>query len=343
MRANAGIDRAKKLLAEWLEAPASAFRSDFGDGEPQADLLVKTEWGRLVVEYKGSSTGAVVSAATQEARRYASSLDGIPVVVVPYMGRVGREVCERANVSWFDLSGNAHLVAPGLRVLIDGRPNAFPARGRPASVFAPRSSRIARRLLIDPKRSWRQRELAAETRLDEGFVSRIVRRLVADGELERIDGAVRVVDPRRLLDGWVAAYDFRRHTILAGHIVGPSGEARLHQIAKTLEGRVPYAMTGLAGAWLLTKFASFRITTTFLPEPPSKALLADLGFREEPSGANTWLVTPNDDGVFDGQKELEGIVCAHPVQVLVDLAGHPERAREAADELRTRKLRWSKS
>lgn len=98
---------------------------------------------------------------------------------------------------------------------------------------------------------------------------------------------------------------------------------------------------GLAGAWLLTKFASFRVATIFLAEPPSKRLLCDLGFREEPRGANTWLVLPNDDGVFDGQEKIEGVACAHPVQVFRDLAGHPERAKEAADELRKRKLRWT--
>ncbi len=111
-------------------------------------------------------------------------------------------------------------------------------------------------------------------------------------------------------------------------------------MARVLDGRIPYAMTGLAGAWLLTKFASFRITTAFLGEPPTKKLLADLGFREEPSGANTWLVTPNDDGVFDGHEVIDGVTCAHPVQVFLDLSGHPDRAREAADELRSRMLHW---
>ena len=110
---------------------------------------------------------------------------------------------------------------------------------------------------------------------------------------------------------------------------------------EVLGSRVQHAMTGLAGAWLLTKFASFRIATTFLTEPPSKRLLSDLGFREEPRGANTWLVLPNDDGVFDGQEKIDGVACAHPAQDFLDLAGHPERAKEAADEVRKRKLRWT--
>lgn len=64
----------------------------------------------------------------------------------------------------------------------------------------------------------------------------------------------------------------------------------------------------------------------------------DLGFREEARGANTWLVVPNDEGVFDGMEAIADIPCVHPVQVYVDLKDHPERASEAAVELKKRLL-----
>ena len=74
----------------------------------------------------------------------------------------------------------------------------------------------------------------------------------------------------------------------------------------------------------------------YLSRPPSLGLKKDLGFREESRGANTWLVVPNDEGVFDGAEVLEGINCVHPVQAYLDLKDHPERASEAAAELRHR-------
>ena len=54
--------------------------------------------------------------------------------------------------------------------------------------------------------------------------------------------------------------------------------------------------------------------------------------------SNVWLVTPNDEGVFAGAAEVSVAVCAHPVQVYLDLAAQPERASEAAEELRQRLL-----
>jgi DNA-binding MarR family transcriptional regulator len=51
-------------------------------------------------------------------------------------------------------------------------------------VFAPKGARIVRQLIIDPKQGHNQRELSQITILDEGYTSRMVRRLE---ELHLID------------------------------------------------------------------------------------------------------------------------------------------------------------
>ena len=48
------------------------------------------------------------------------------------------------------------------------------------------------------------------------------------------------------------------------------------------------------------------------------------------------MVAPNDKGVFEGAEFVDGIRCVHPVQAYLDLKDHPERAAEAAEELRRR-------
>ncbi len=71
----------------------------------------------------------------------------------------------------------------------------------------------------------------------------------------------------------------------------------------------------------------------FVEDLPRYGLLDKLGFRKDPCGANVWLVLPKDEGVFHDVQEVDGVRCAHPVQVYVDLKGHPERADEAAEHL----------
>lgn len=324
-------------MAGILAVPAREIQVEQG-GAPDADLLVRAADHAFVIDVLGSvAPGSVVAhaervtAAAKRLRRKAT-----PLLAVPFMTEAGRRACEGARVPWFDLSGNAHIVIPGLRVIIDGRPNRFRRPGRPSSVFAPKSARVARWLLMHAGQAVTQRELARATDMDEGFVSRIVSRLVGDSYVVREDGgALRVKNLALLLDAWQAEYRFDRHTLIQGSVAARSGDALTHLVADTFAAEgIEHAATGLSAAWQISQFASFRIATFFVTEPPSAETRAKLGFREEARGANLWLVVPNDIGVLHGAAERGGVRCVHPVQDYVDLKGHPERAKEAADHLR---------
>jgi hypothetical protein len=106
------------------------------------DLVVLTAGQTFAVEVVGASAAGTVAAHAERAAQAAKAIRkrAIPLVAVPFMGDSGKQACERAGVSWFDFSGNAHIIAPGIRVIVDGRPNQFRTRGRPASAFAPKSS-----------------------------------------------------------------------------------------------------------------------------------------------------------------------------------------------------------
>jgi hypothetical protein len=103
---------------------------------------------------------------------------------------------------------------------------------------------------------------------------------------------------------------------------------------------IEHAVSGLAGAWLLTHFAAFRTVTLYVADLPPRSVLDSLGFHEDERGANLWLALPRDEGVFLGAQENDGHPCAHPVQVWLALTGHPERAGEAARHLEETLLTW---
>lgn len=339
------LEQIPRRLADLLAHPPSAarVRRELGRAR-QADAVVELEGFTFVVEWTGSGTVARVSDAARQALAHSAKAGkrAIPVVAVPFMGPAGREICEKANVSWLDMSGNAHLVGPGLRVRIDGQPNRYKGPGRPASAFAPKSSRIARWLLMHPRQPLSQRELATATKMDEGFTSRIVAKLEQDELIVRDpDGRIRARDPDLLLDAWAEGYRFTRHRILRGHVPARTAEAQLRTVADVLtKMRKPYAATGLAAAWLLNRFVAFRMVTIYLASSPEEPLLEQLSFREVEPGANTWLVVPNDEGVFQGASDKNGVRCVHPIQAYLDLREHPERAKEAAEQLRKDLLRW---
>lgn len=308
------------------------------------DLFIRAGSWRFAIEWKSAGTIAVINSGInqlqQHLRQFASEV--IPIIAVPFMGQAGRDLCKERGVSWLDLSGNAHIVAPGLRIHVAGHSNKFKQVGRPKNLFAPKSSRVIRQLLLEPDHRFSQRELATKTNVDEGLVSRLVRELEHEEFVMRDEsGAIKPRDPNLLLDAWHEAYSFQKHQIIEGFIAERSSDAVLQGLSRTLKtSGMVYVATGLAGAWLLTHFASFRIVTFYLMSRPSHEFLQKLRFKQQDRGGNVWLVVPNDEGVFNGSAQQNGVNCAHPLQVYLDLKGHPERAKEAAEVVRKEFLRW---
>ncbi|TVQ88159.1 MAG: MarR family transcriptional regulator [Deltaproteobacteria bacterium] len=334
-------DRAHAQVVDRLADLLDQAPVDVREYHQGPDLIVSFPHHTFVIEYKSSARVAVIASAL----RTLNDADPThhPLVAVPYMGEAGAGLCAQAGVDWLDLSGNAHIVGPGLRILVEGRPNAFLSAGRPRSAFAPKSARITRWLLEHPAQAFSQRDLSAATQVDPGFTSRIVHRLLDDELVERdAEGRIAVSRPSLLLDAWAEDYDFERHQVVPGVVAARSGTELVRRLAEPLaRAQARHAFTGLAAAWLYTRFAGFRLATVYLPDGVSESLQRDLGFRNTDRGANTWLVVPDDEGVVHGAAEVDGVRCVHPVQAWLDLKHHPERAAEAAERLRAERLGWA--
>jgi hypothetical protein len=332
------------MLARVLDAPLESVKLEQRIGDNRSDLVVSASGKVFIIEVKETLSPGRVSEAAKQVASVARSYSrrAVPLLVIRFMGETGRRACAEEKVAWFDLSGNARIVAPGLRVIIDGRPNAFRDRGKPTNLFAPKSARVVRWLLMHPDQAFTQRQIARSTDMTEGFVSRISARLEQEGYVERGQHrALRVRRPDLLLDAWREAYQFPQHRLHAGHVAARTGPELASLVGEVLASQGgAYAATGLAAAWQLTHFAGFRIATFFVSSESLSVLVAKLRFREDPRGANLWLVEPNDEGVFHGAEDRDGLRCVHPVQAYLDLKGHPERAPEAAEHLRAEFPSW---
>jgi len=324
-------------LEELVGSPASFEVAPAGlDQRP--DAIVRLGKDTFIIEARRSVSSSSVASAIQQIRSYVGTFDATPLLVVTYMPPSARDLAARHGVSWLDLSGNAHLRTPHTLIRIEGKPNRFISRGRPATPFAPKSSRVARWFLTHPEARISQQEISDATQVDPGQVSRIARRLMEDSLLRRTtEGRLYVPDPYLLLDAWRSEYKFEKHQIVRGHLSMSSADQGLRHIASALKSHgLKYAATGLAGAWLLRRYAGFRLVTVYVEHRVPDGALGPIGFHEEERGANVWFVIPNDAGYMTDTSTVEGIECAHPVQVYLDLAGQPERSEEAAEDLRPR-------
>ena len=187
------LKRLPSLLAEQTGLPVNQV-----EWPGQADIYLQVGQHLFVVEAMNQSQAGRIENAAQQAKHEAhcENEQAVPLIAVPFMGELGQSICKKVGVSYIDLSGNADIQASGLRIRITGLPNRFIKRGRPSSVFAPKSSRISRLLLLEPRRWWRQSELSEQAKLGRGYVSKICKRMEEDHLLDRAeDGSLRPRDP----------------------------------------------------------------------------------------------------------------------------------------------------
>lgn len=312
----------------------------FGTWDP--NLLLQVDEFTFAVEYKSSSRAEQVGSALRVIESASELASVIPLLVVPFMGDVGRRLCKEAEIAWMDLSGNAWIHRPGVHISVEGKENRFKKRGRPANLFAPKSSRLVRLLLMKPEKRYWQQELAKRADVHRSHVSRVVGRLLDSGFVERAeDGSVKVRDPGLLLDAWSEAYEIREHRVREGHMASRSSEEALSRLAEAFDrADVEYGATGLPAGWLYTRHAGYRLVTVYIERRVQRSVLEQAGWRDEERGANVWLLEADDIGVFHGVRMVDGVRCVHPVQAYVDLQCLPERAGEMAAVLRREVLGW---
>lgn len=215
---------------------------------------------------------------------------------------------------------------------------------RTKDIFQPRSSRVIRVLLAYPGRRWRILALAKEAGTSLGWTHAVITTLQAQGYVVRDESyRVDLVDPARLLKRWAASHDFLTENRFEEF---QTFERDLDSLLKRLRGlRVSYALTGLAGAWLVAPHV--RPTTLdmyLLNRELMKEVAKALDLRLVERGGNVRLFSPYDAGVFYASRALNGINIVSNVQLYVDLVNYPARGEEAsAALLRLIEDEWSKA
>lgn len=212
------------------------------------------------------------------------------------------------------------------------------------NLFDSKSSRVIRVLLNNPDKKWTIRGISKESHIALGYTHAIVETLMRQNYLARDESyKIALIDPIRLLRRWAASYDyFAQNTILNFH----SFEQEIDRFYASLSNvKINYALTGLAGAWLIAPHVR-PVTIDIYVRKKSDVPIISKQLRLEPieKGGNTRLVLPYDTEVFYGAQKYREINIVSAVQLFVDLYNYPARGAEAADALLAHITRtWGKA
>lgn len=258
-------------------------------------------------------------------------LQGALVVVARYLSEATRARLRDADVGYLDLTGNARIVVaePGLFIETQGAPEDPDREERPArSLRGAKAGRIVR-ALIDRREPPGVRELAALTKIDAGYVSRVLALLDTEALVTRVGrGRMETVDWPALLRRWAqeAPLESRGAT---GTYLEPRGLSAL--VARLTKSDERYAVTGALAAAAFAPTTPSRLATIWISDAVAAA--TRLGLRPAEVGANVMLIEPADEGAFEGAAQRDGVWYAAPSQVAADLLTSPGRGPAEGEEL----------
>jgi len=319
--------------------------SDRKHTDHRLDLSVELRFGpkkfKVAVEAKSSGEPSIL-------RRSAGWLTDIVtktkhdygMLVAPYISREGAAVCRDLGIGFIDQSGNCLLSLDGLYVERTGFSNKFRKPREIQSFFSPKSSRVVRCLLTDPKRAWTLKGLSSETGVSIGLIHRLAIALENNLFAERKAGRLTLEDPACLLEAWREEYR-RRPRKWARNVVrtGSVEESVTKLKAAAIQNGVRYALSGPSGASLISAYLNPNLVHLYVDVLKGE-FLEELNAYPVTSEGNFLIRVVEQENEFIGSREVKGIYVVSDLQLYLDLWSMGGRGQEAAEEHRREQLKF---
>jgi len=306
------------------------------------DVVVEIAWRgrtcRYVAELRRDAKPQTLKLAIDQVKQNAGkSGRGEPMIIAPYFSSEKLDQLLDAGISAIDFSGNAAIEAPGQFLFYKtGNPNQYPDSLPIRSAYRGDGSLVARVLLLD-----RQFQAVGDIleaiksrggALTMGTISKVLHRLEADLVIERPSrNAVRVIQPERLLEGLLDAYQPPKvASTWTGKVALPAKTllSRLEGLARESD----LVCTGESSAGKYAAWAGEPILACYCRATPT-TLLERLGVetRETRAFPNLRLIQTEDQRVyFDRRSKL----AASLIQSWLEMAGGDKRQKEVAEQIR---------
>lgn len=314
------------------------------NSKKRADLLIElglrgVRWN-LVVEVVSSGEPRFVREKSWWLQR---ALQNAPersygIVAAPFLSEESREILQEGGFGWLDMAGNCRLVFDGVHIDIEKTAqNPFASKRSLRSLFAPKSARLLRILLTNP-RVWKVQELATRAQVSLGQVSKVRQALLEkEWAVAESAGGLRVHRPNAVLDAWRDVVQ-RPEIALRGYTLfhGKELEARLRQLfGQAHADHVGIQLASYAVARRLAPFVRIAGEFFYSDSVGTEIIKKQLRVEVVTKGENVIIYAPRDERMFD-----EGIVLPNDlsgaglVQTYLDLWASGDRGREAAEHFR---------
>jgi hypothetical protein len=322
------LDAAVEALTRRLPSSWVLEKQPAAEDPEAADLLIKSpgsgSQALILVEVKSSVSPRDVEALMGGPwRRWRRRMGNQPILfVAPYIGPRVRELLAQENVSYLDLTGNTriNLDYPGIFIETQGA-SRDPRSAKPRSGIRGAKAGAVVRVLVDAEPPYTGTEIARAANINEGYLSRILDSLTADGLIDRESfGPVTRVDWPTMLRRRAQALDLFRPTGTFRYVARQGTAALLDRLRdRAASDRLP-TITGSFAASRLAPVAAPALLVVYTMIP--RELASELELLSAEAGADTVLIRPDNEVAFARAAPNGGLAWAAPSQVAIDcLAG----------------------
>lgn len=344
--------RLRKLLGEqWTVSssrpgPAKGRDADWeitGPDGSQALLVVQAKDSALAAREALSTASQLIGTA--------ADVDGVGVVVAPYLSARTREVLQAQGLGYMDATGNVSLRLPQPAVMIyteGARQNPDPPPGPHRGMSGPRTATLVREL-VDSRPPRRGRELATSTGLSEGYVSRLLELFADQALIRRRRGLVADVDWEGLLRARATTTDVIKANQVVPVITRYGIAGTLERMGSLEPIPDPSAIEASAappvlgtGTFAANHFAPIAVGGApmfYVPTHPRAVdeVCRQLGMLrvDQQTSAEILLLRPMNDVPRrrPHPERVEGVPIAGLSQVALDCLSGPGRSPAAGEEL----------
>lgn len=301
-----------------------------------ADLLVsfrkQNDRKTLLVEIKSSGQPRLARFAVNQLLLLQSKRPSdYGVFVAPYISEASAEICKSNGIGYIDFSGNCWLNLDSIFIEIKGNPNRFSRKSELKSLFKPKAERILRTLLCEPGYEWSAAELANSADVSIGQVSNVRKLLLEREWIQDQKRGIKLIEPLQVLTSWLPEYQPDRSTVYELYDMGSVGDIESTISIYCNRTKSRYAFSGFSGASRYAPFTTYGTVAVYMDI--SERNIKELPFKPVTSGANIRIISPYDDGVYYGTRNIQGQSVVSPVQCYLDLKDEKARGEEAAEAL----------
>ncbi len=343
------LEQAVALLTKRLPPSWAVEKASIG-GAAELDLVVKgpggSSQGGLLVETKSQVSAKDVQLLMGGPwRRWRTQVGNQPLLLIaPYIAPRVRELLTVEDVNYVDLSGNVRisLPYPGLFIEASGADRDPRRRTSRRGLGGAKVGAVVR-VLIDATPPFSGAEIARAADVNEGYASRLLETLNDEGLIDRDSrGPIEQVDWPALIRRRAEAVDLFRPSRSFRYIARSGARGAMEELAsRPAFGREPL-ITGSFAASRLSAVAAPELLVLYTRSPSE--LAKELGLLPSDAGADTILVRPEGQAVFNGSSEETGLWWAAPSQVAIDcLAGSgrmPSEGEAVIEWMRVNQDRW---